>query len=73
MLASSLDGYTKVITYLLESGADSTMSDKEGQSAMYFAVANGIVTNVEELLKFQKEINAKCTSSGLTALHLAAE
>uniref|UniRef100_A0A2C9L7Z8 SOCS box domain-containing protein n=2 Tax=Biomphalaria glabrata TaxID=6526 RepID=A0A2C9L7Z8_BIOGL len=73
MLASSLEGYTKVITYLLESGADSTMSDKEGHSAIYFAVANEIVTNVEELLKFQKDINAQCTSSGLTALHLAAE
>ncbi|KAK6993935.1 E3 ubiquitin-protein ligase HACE1 [Biomphalaria glabrata] len=73
MLASSLKDHAKLVTYLLESGADYTPMDCYGQNALYYAVNLGLTNTVEVFLKFPIDVNVPCSSTGLTALHLAAK
>ncbi|KAK0044659.1 ankyrin repeat protein [Biomphalaria pfeifferi] len=73
LLASSIENQARVITFLLESGADYSTFDNDGHNALYYAIIKGIKVNVEAFLKFQIDVNAQCSSDGMTALHLAAE
>ncbi|KAI8771959.1 E3 ubiquitin-protein ligase HACE1 [Biomphalaria glabrata] len=73
MLASSLKDHAKVVTYLLESDADYTPMDCYGRNAFYYAVNLGLTNTVAVFLKCPIDVNVPCSSTGLTAFHLAAK
>ncbi|KAH9493021.1 hypothetical protein Btru_022951 [Bulinus truncatus] len=72
ILASRLEFYERTITFLLESGADPNNVDKDGKTALHYAVSSNHSKNVETLLNFTANVNKQC-HLGMTCLHVASK
>ncbi|KAH9510099.1 hypothetical protein Btru_043471 [Bulinus truncatus] len=72
MFASKLEGFEKILELLLISGADPNKCNKEGKSALHFAVSENHLKNVMTLLNNAADVNKKCYH-GNTCLHLSAK
>ncbi len=64
-------GFDRVVTLLLEAGADIESQNARGFTAIHFAAWNGSVKVMRILLDWNADMQA-CTETQETALHLAA-
>lgn len=73
LLESSLHGFTRVVVWLLERGADPHVSRKRDQmTPLHFAARNGDIKMVNALIEY-KALPMPVSKKGKTPLHYAAE
>ncbi|XP_077977660.1 uncharacterized protein LOC144433226 [Glandiceps talaboti] len=71
LLKASAHGHVKVVSVLLECGANPNLSDKTGLTPLHLACQSGHATIAVMLLDLHADINAR-DKYGRTPLHLAA-
>lgn len=72
LISASARGYDKIVQLLLDSSADITVKDADGDPAMHSAAWNGHLSTMELLLKHGADANAR-GAGGRTALWYAAQ
>ena len=73
LMRAALHGHDKIVSDLLEAGADSTLANAGGTTALHLAALGGHTHALKALLASEVNVNALCEPNGKTPLMLAAE
>ena len=72
LIYGTRDGKFRVVEYLLDAGADHSLTDKRGFTPLHIAVARNDMTLVQSLLDHGAAINIRTQGDGRTPLMIAA-
>lgn len=72
LIAAVSNGYTDIVDLLLENGADVSVSDQFGNSAVFYAVDQGRLSTLNKLLAHGASAAVREPHFGRSMLHLAA-
>ena len=72
LMVAAYYGYTPVLKYLLENGANVDATDKNGWTALMYSASYDFIDDIKLLIEHNASLNLK-NNKGLTALYYAEE